>query len=244
MGEPDMPATMPPVTSRNDWGPVIWPRMKSTPGPMPFGCTPRTVTSNEVMVWPSITVDPVAVSPLWTASIGYTAGGLVHEPAAGAGAACTASAPTRAIATIAAWVPLARARRDRPLKRLLDNGTPPPGEVVSLGPAVRRDKGVAGSARKAHLRLSVASLSLRVTGRRLEARGRGYSMGASRWARPGRPFRVDPSNGRHPMNDHVIRRRLIEQRERLISILSGVEAELADVEWALRRVAEGAYGRC
>ncbi len=90
------------------------------------------------------------------------------------------------------------------------------------------------------------------------------------------------------MNDHVIRRRLIEQRERLISlqdslsidgsldvpqvealgelssadqhmadvgtetferekdisILSGVEAELADVEWALRRVAEGAYGRC
>ncbi len=90
------------------------------------------------------------------------------------------------------------------------------------------------------------------------------------------------------MNEHVIRRRLIEQRERLISlqdslsidgsldvpqvealgelssadqhmadvgtetferekdisILSGVEAELADVEWALRRVAEGAYGRC
>jgi RNA polymerase-binding transcription factor DksA len=90
------------------------------------------------------------------------------------------------------------------------------------------------------------------------------------------------------MNEHVIRRRLIEQRDRLISlrdslsidasldqpqsdavgdvsspdqniadagtetferekdlsILSGVEAELADVEWALRRVAEGSYGRC
>jgi RNA polymerase-binding transcription factor DksA len=90
------------------------------------------------------------------------------------------------------------------------------------------------------------------------------------------------------MSEHVIRRRLIEQRSRLlsirealslegpnggatteaggegggsdqhladvgtetferekdISILSGVEAELADVEWALRRLADGSYGTC
>jgi RNA polymerase-binding transcription factor DksA len=90
------------------------------------------------------------------------------------------------------------------------------------------------------------------------------------------------------MNVHVIRRRLIEQRDRLrsiqdaislegasdgaqaeaageasgaeqhmadvgtetferekdVSILSGVEAELADVERALRRLGEGGYGTC
>ena len=34
------------------------------------------------------------------------------------------------------------------------------------------------------------------------------------------------------------------EREKDMSILSGVEAELADVEWALRRLADGSYGTC
>jgi DnaK suppressor protein len=34
------------------------------------------------------------------------------------------------------------------------------------------------------------------------------------------------------------------EREKDMSILSGVEAELADVEWALRRLADGTYGTC
>ena len=34
------------------------------------------------------------------------------------------------------------------------------------------------------------------------------------------------------------------EREKDISILSGVEAELADVEWALRRLSDGTYGTC
>src|SRR5205085_9463771 len=34
------------------------------------------------------------------------------------------------------------------------------------------------------------------------------------------------------------------EREKDVSILSGVEAELADVEWALRRLSVGTYGTC
>ena len=34
------------------------------------------------------------------------------------------------------------------------------------------------------------------------------------------------------------------EREKDISILSGVEAELADVEWALRQLSDGTYGTC
>jgi len=34
------------------------------------------------------------------------------------------------------------------------------------------------------------------------------------------------------------------EREKDMSILSGVEAELADVEWALRQLSGGTYGTC
>ena len=34
------------------------------------------------------------------------------------------------------------------------------------------------------------------------------------------------------------------EREKDMSILSGVEAELADVEWALRQLSDGTYGTC
>src|SRR6266487_6796401 len=117
----------------------------------------------------------------------------------------------------------------------------------------------------------------------LERIGGGYSRGAHRCY-----VSSTAQWGRHPMNERVISRRLIEQRSRLlaiqealslgsadaapaeapggevssgdqhiadigsqtferekdISILSGVDAELADVEWALRRLADGTYGTC
>ena len=62
-GDPDIPATMPPVWSRKPAGPVIWARMKSRPGAMPPGWTPRIFTSKWMGVLPWMTVHPVAVRP-------------------------------------------------------------------------------------------------------------------------------------------------------------------------------------
>src|SRR5439155_12154394 len=105
-------------------------RMKSIRGAIPLGWVPSTSTSNDVLVCPSIVVSPVPTSPLWTEPIGYTRGGVVQDPAAGAGVAWIANDPIRATKTTVARVPfrwsLVRARWDRRVSGLLDNGTSSP----------------------------------------------------------------------------------------------------------------------
>src|SRR6187549_926019 len=79
-GEPDMPATMPPVSSIT--GPDTWIRMKSIPGAMPSVRTPSTSTSNETGVVPSTTVQAVPVVPGVKLETSTTGGGVAHRVAA------------------------------------------------------------------------------------------------------------------------------------------------------------------